>query len=164
MKITQKLLIKIILLILFVNLLFLIFFTWKSDSLLFQKILGFHRQRSITKDEIGHATWTMLHSMASSLDDNVDQNTAKQIISFISSIPNLFPCEICGQHFQDDVLPSISLPDPSDARFREKLVIALCSMHNQVNERLHKPQVSCVLQELDQRWRLSNNGEGCPVS
>ncbi|KAJ3378907.1 hypothetical protein HDU84_007214 [Entophlyctis sp. JEL0112] len=81
-----------------------------------------------------------------------DQPTLKEqanAAGFIRAFAQLYPCSYCAQHLQTELKtrpPRVS----SSKEFSQWM----CEVHNEVNERLGKPQFDCS--KVFERWR-----DGC---
>ena len=99
---------------------------------------GASKPLTLTKQEIGRNTWTILHSIAASYPNEPNEEDKKQITNFLFSLAHLFPCKICGSH-----LTRMLKKEGVHANSREELVNYICKMHNIVNKVLGKPQFDC---------------------
>ena len=99
---------------------------------------GATKPLTLTKQEIGINTWSLLHSMAASYPNEPTEEDKKYITNFLYSLANLFPCKICGSH-----LLKMLKKEGVHADSREELVNYICKIHNIVNKVLQKPQFDC---------------------
>ena len=99
---------------------------------------GATKPLTLTKQEIGRNTWSLLHSMAASYPNEPTEEDKKYITNFLYSLANLFPCKICGSH-----LLKMLKKEGVHADSREELVNYICKIHNIVNKVLQKPQFDC---------------------
>jgi mitochondrial FAD-linked sulfhydryl oxidase len=116
-----------------------------------------HLQR-VSKDELGRATWTLLHSVAAALPAAPSRLQRRAFCQLVHSLAELYPCAECADHFGKIV----------DARPPERAVAAeggggarqwCCEAHNDVNERAGKPRFDCSLAAA--RWAgLDCDGDG----
>jgi len=67
---------------------------------------------------------------------------------FFDALGDLYPCDRCRHDFRVDVDAN-----PPDVSSRGALARWVCERHNEVNRKLGKPEVSCALKDLDERWR-----------
>ena len=65
---------------------------------------------------------------------------------FLSSYAALYPCGYCA----DRTLEELQRNPPRTSSQRA-LSVWLCEVHNEVNERLHKPLFDCS--RTDERWK-----------
>ena len=99
---------------------------------------GATKPLTLTKQEIGRNTWSLLHSMAASYPNEPTEEDKKYITNFLYSLANLFPCKICGSH-----LLKMLKKEGVHADSREELVNYICKIHNIVNKVLEKPIFDC---------------------
>ncbi|KAF7113439.1 hypothetical protein RHSIM_RhsimUnG0125400 [Rhododendron simsii] len=83
----------------------------------------------VTKEELGRATWTFLHTLASQMD----------ILS------RMYPCKECADHFKE-----ILRVNPVQAGSQAEFSQWLCHAHNVVNRSLGKVVFPC--ERVDARW------------
>ena len=135
---------KIMLIIGFEQKLFSIFFSNKTAPIQTEKIGDFltpegaAKPLTLTKQEIGRNTWTILHSIAASFPNNPTEEDKKQITNLMYGLAHLFPCKICGGH-----LLKMLNKEGVKANSREELVNYICKIHNIVNKVLGKPIFDC---------------------
>jgi len=95
---------------------------------------------SLTREEMGRASWTFLHAVGGALyDGDLDDAVQAQLDNLIKALTMLYPCEECRGHFVQLVRenpPNVK----SGAGFRQWL----CGAHNLVNMRLGKPCIDCA--------------------
>ena len=89
----------------------------------------------------GPPLWHVLHALAAIYPDSPDAGKVLACTAFVESLPALLPCGECSEHLaqvlsRTDVLRACS----SGA----ELSTMWCRLHNQVNERLGKPQMDCT--------------------
>lgn len=100
---------------------------------------------SATKESIGRATWTLLHTMAAHYPEAPSRRQRKDAKELMEIISRLYPCEECAYHFRQ-----ILKADPPQVASRKEFVQWLCKVHNTVNRSLNKPAFNCNL--VDNRW------------
>jgi len=130
---------------------FIMYLYWPDSN---QHLLGTQTAvlKPPTKEELGRATWTFLHTMASSFpaaDAQEEAHKLTLITSFLNAFVQLYPCADCGAHFKT-LLNSTPVPE---TQTRDKLEIWLCERHNDVNMRLNKSITSCQLDQIRSRWK-----------
>lgn len=54
------------------------------------------------KDELGRATWGLLHTMAAHYPDKPTAAEAKDVTTFFTVLSKLYPCEPCAKDFQEE--------------------------------------------------------------
>ena len=99
---------------------------------------GASKPLTLTKQEIGRNTWSLLHSMAAAYPNEPTEEDKKQITNFMYGLAAHFPCKICGSH-----LLRMLKKEGVHADSREELVKYICKIHNIVNKVLEKPQFDC---------------------
>ncbi|KAE8692678.1 FAD-linked sulfhydryl oxidase ERV1 [Hibiscus syriacus] len=83
----------------------------------------------ITKEELGRATWTFLHTLAAQM----------------SILSRMYPCKECADHFKE-----VLRANPVMAGSHDEFSQWLCHVHNVVNRSLRKPIFRC--ERVDARW------------
>ncbi|XP_022028033.1 FAD-linked sulfhydryl oxidase ERV1 isoform X4 [Helianthus annuus] len=83
----------------------------------------------VTREELGRATWTFIHTLGAQM----------------AIISRIYPCKECADHFKE-VLRSNPVQAGSQAEFSQWL----CRVHNVVNRSLGKPTFPC--ERVDARW------------
>ncbi|CAD6889383.1 unnamed protein product [Tilletia controversa] len=115
-------------------------------------------------EELGHATWTFLHSAAAYYPPNPSPAQQTSMRNLLQALPDVYPCSSCAQALSEeyarekregrgwearDGITLESAVRGGDGR----LSIWLCGLHNEVNARLGKPLFDCSEARLRQRWR-----------
>jgi FAD-linked sulfhydryl oxidase len=78
--------------------------------------------------------------------------------SFFAAFARFYPCPWCAKDFRKNVETK-----PVKTASRKELCRWLCDQHNIVNKKIGKPEFSCDINDLDERWRKSEK-EACQVS
>ncbi|CAK5265313.1 unnamed protein product [Mycena citricolor] len=91
------------------------------------------------KAALGRATWKLLHTMTLRYPEKPTQDERDALSSYFHLLSRLYPCGECAAEFQ---LLLKQLPPQTSSRRSASLW--LCSLHNRVNERLHKEQFDCA--------------------
>lgn len=99
----------------------------------------------LTKEELGRATWTFLHTLAAQYPDKPTRQQKKDVKELMSILSRMYPCKECADHFQE-ILRSNPVQAGSHAEFSQWL----CHVHNTVNRSLSKPVFPC--ERVDARW------------
>ncbi|PQQ17887.1 FAD-linked sulfhydryl oxidase ERV1 isoform X1 [Prunus yedoensis var. nudiflora] len=100
----------------------------------------------LTKEELGRATWTFLHTLAAqNWIMQSEQLILRAFIMQMSILSRMYPCKECADHFQE-ILRSNPVQAGSHAEFSQWL----CHVHNTVNRSLSKPVFPC--ERVDARW------------
>ena len=114
---------------------------------------SFHR---VSKEELGRATWTLLHSVAAALPETPTRPQRRAFCQLVHSLAELYPCAECAEHFGRivDARP----PERAAAAGGEAARLWCCDAHNDVNERVGKPRFDCSL--VGARWAGLDCGDG----
>lgn len=91
------------------------------------------------KAELGRASWKLLHTMAARYPATPTAPEQDAYRSFLLLFARLYPCGDCAVHFQ-----ALLTKYPPQVSSRNAASLHLCFLHNQVNERLHKPEFDCA--------------------
>ena len=83
------------------------------------------------KEELGRGTWLLLHQIAENTEPTPANEEAFR--TFIRSLSQLYPCDVCREHFQRNLVDFDIQLDPMN----------MCQFHNLVNEQLDKPLHPC---------------------
>lgn len=108
-----------------------------------------------TKQELGQAGWTLLHTMAANFPDAPTPRQQSRIEAFLHVLGEHYPCEVCASHFRKH-----AASHPIVTTTREGLSMWLCEAHNDVNVRNGKEAYFCDLGVLDARWKDCGCGHG----
>eukprot|EP00879_Flechtneria_rotunda_P007686 GHRR01008059.1.p1 GENE.GHRR01008059.1~~GHRR01008059.1.p1 ORF type:complete len:220 (+),score=76.94 GHRR01008059.1:571-1230(+) len=99
----------------------------------------------VTKEELGRATWTFLHTLAAQFPARPTRQQQRDARQLVDSLTRVYPCADCAQHFQE-----IVRRDPPDVSNGEQFSRWMCRVHNTVNRHLGKPAFNCDL--VAGRW------------
>ncbi|KAK4284499.1 hypothetical protein QN277_001324 [Acacia crassicarpa] len=111
----------------------------------------------VTKEELGRATWTFLHTLAAQYPDNPTRQQKKDVKELMGILSRMYPCRECADHFKE-VLRTNPVQVGSHAEFSQWL----CHVHNVVNRSLGKPIFPC--ERVDARWgKLECEKNACEV-
>ncbi|PRQ22690.1 putative thiol oxidase [Rosa chinensis] len=111
----------------------------------------------VTKEGLGRATWTFLHTLAAQYPDNPTRQQKKDVKELMSILSRMYPCKECADHFQE-ILRSNPVQAGSHAEFSQWL----CHVHNTVNRSLNKVVFPC--ERVDARWgKLECEQRACDV-
>lgn len=107
-----------------------------------------------TKEELGRATWTFLHTMAAYYPEKASYEMQEDTNRFLYQFSRIYPCEYCAQHLQNTMQ---QLPPRTESQ--QALSQWLCLMHNEVNKLLGKTLFDC--RKLNERWRDGPSDGSC---
>ncbi|KAH9532919.1 hypothetical protein CY35_18G024800 [Sphagnum magellanicum] len=124
-----------------------------NTDLLFQLPTQINSGGAVTKEELGRATWTFLHTLAAQYPEKPTKQQQRDVKELMSIFSRLYPCKQCADHFVD-VLKS----HPVKASSGYELAQWMCKVHNVVNRSLGKPQFPC--QRVAARWGQLDCEEG----
>ncbi|XP_062022700.1 FAD-linked sulfhydryl oxidase ERV1 isoform X2 [Rosa rugosa] len=111
----------------------------------------------VTKEGLGRATWTFLHTLAAQYPDNPTRQQKKDVKELMSILSRMYPCKECADHFQE-ILRSNPVQAGSHAEFSQWI----CHVHNTVNRSLNKVVFPC--ERVDARWgKLECEQRACDV-
>lgn len=91
-------------------------------------------------DAWGPAVWTTMHIFTFSYPNAPAQIDKDQAVKFFELVPVFLPCGICSMHF-NETLKELPLTD-AVLQSRETLSRWLNTVHNRVNRRLNKREVT----------------------
>lgn len=119
---------------------------------------GDNRQGGISKEELGRATWTLLHTLAAQWPQQPTRQQQKDVESLVSTLTRIYPCAECAAHFRE-----IVRLNPPSAKSQQALEQWMCEVHNSVNESLGKPLFNCRAAGL--RWPIvdCDTAEACAL-
>eukprot|EP00250_Pteridium_aquilinum_P006242 c16201_g1_i1 orf=43-993(+) len=106
-----------------------------------------------SKEVLGRATWTLLHTLAAQFPEKPtrqQQRDAKELMAILS---RLYPCKECADHFKE-----VLKANPVQAGSGAELAQWMCMVHNVVNRSLGKSIFPC--QRVDARWGAMDCDEG----
>jgi len=90
------------------------------------------------KAELGRATWKLLHTMTLRYPEHPTEDERSALSSYFYLQSRLYPCGECAAEFQQ-----LLKKWPPQTSSRKAAAGWLCFLHNQVNERLEKPEFDC---------------------
>jgi hypothetical protein len=126
--------------------------TPSAFSEVFRKLRGSPSEAEIkaaTRAELGRNTWYFLHKVAAKFSKSPTNAEQRMIETFFNSLGDIYPCEECAAHFKELLL---TMPVEGHTSSNAELSIWLCTIHNNVNERLKKPIFPCTLDALKEKW------------
>lgn len=99
----------------------------------------------VTKEVLGSATWTFLHTLAAQYPERPTRQQKKDVKELMAILSRMYPCKECADHFKE-VLRAYPVQTGSQHEFSQWL----CQVHNVVNRSLGKPIFPC--ERVDGRW------------
>ncbi|KAK8561315.1 hypothetical protein V6N13_149511 [Hibiscus sabdariffa] len=99
----------------------------------------------VTKEELGRATWTFLHTLAAQYPENPTRQQKKDVKELMSILSRMYPCKECADHFKE-----VLRANPVMAGSQDEFSQWLCHVHNVVNRSLGKLIFPC--ERVDARW------------
>jgi len=112
-----------------------------------QQIAGSSRAavKPVTKEELGRATWTFLHTLAAQFPEYPTRQQQRDARNLMESLTRIYPCADCAQHFQ-----AIVKNDPPVVSSGREFQMWMCRAHNTVNRSIGKPTFNCEVAAA--RW------------
>lgn len=104
--------------------------------------------------ELGRSAWTLLHTMAAYYPEQPTSQQQALMKLFMAGLAEFYPCHYCAEHLKEQVKAS-----PPKVSSNCELSYWLCSIHNNVNERLGKPLFNC--DNVFERWRDGPTDGSC---
>ncbi|KAJ6310425.1 hypothetical protein OIU76_015198 [Salix suchowensis] len=99
----------------------------------------------LTKEELGRATWTFLHTLAAQYPEHPTRQQKKDVKELMTILSRMYPCQECADHFKE-VIKVNPVQAGSHAEFSQWM----CHVHNVVNRSLGKLVFPC--ERVDARW------------
>ncbi|XP_072978811.1 FAD-linked sulfhydryl oxidase ERV1 [Typha angustifolia] len=111
----------------------------------------------LTKEELGRATWTLLHTIAAQFPEQPTRQQSRDAKELMAILSRLYPCRDCADHFKE-VLKANPVQAGSQAEFSQWL----CHVHNVVNRSIGKLIFPC--QRVNARWgKLDCKDRSCDL-
>ena len=100
----------------------------------------------------GPSFWGAIHYAALGAPETLDENHKLIYMNFYKSLPQILPCITCGQHFAELLheIPINPYLNTSERLFEWTVIV-----HNVVNKRLNKPEISIV--DARHKWMQLDN-------
>ncbi|XP_050210603.1 FAD-linked sulfhydryl oxidase ERV1 [Mercurialis annua] len=99
----------------------------------------------VTKEELGRATWTFLHTLAAQYPENPTRQQKKDVKELMGILSRMYPCKECADHFKE-----VLRVNPVQAGSHAEFSRWLCYVHNVVNRSIGKLVFPC--ERVDARW------------
>ncbi|KAH8827876.1 ERV/ALR sulfhydryl oxidase domain-containing protein [Flagelloscypha sp. PMI_526] len=112
------------------------------------------------KAALGRSTWKLLHTMTLRYPEHPTEDEREAFESYFHLLSRLYPCGECATEFQQ-----LLKKYPVQTSSRRSAATWLCMLHNQVNDRLQKPEFDCA--HLDDEYDCGCGDEpvsGTPVA
>jgi len=106
-------------------------------------------------EELGHSTWTFLHSAAAYYPDAPTSVQRHSMRALLDALPHVYPCSVCAEDLRRVYATSLANEAQRERAVQNgpSLRTWLCELHNSVNERLGKPIWDCSdATRLAHRW------------
>jgi FAD-linked sulfhydryl oxidase len=100
------------------------------------------------------ASWAYLHTLAAFYPEVPDEVHAERMRQFMLSYGRFYPCGYCADTTSEEMVRN-----PPRVASRAELSQWVCELHNEVNDRLGKPQFDCS--KVNERWRKAPPGSHC---
>lgn len=110
-------------------------------------------QGPVTREELGRATWTFLHTLAAQFPERPTRQQQRDVRELVGLLTRIYPCRECADHFKEVVRVN-----PPHVGSGVELAQWMCRVHNVVNRSLNKEQFPC--QRVDVRWGALHCEEG----
>ncbi|CAH8283255.1 unnamed protein product [Eruca vesicaria subsp. sativa] len=111
----------------------------------------------VTKEDLGRATWTFLHTLAAQYPEKPTRQQKKDVKELMGILSRMYPCRECADHFKE-----ILRSNPTQAGSQEEFSQWLCHVHNTVNRSLGKLVFPC--ERVDARWgKLECEQKSCDL-
>lgn len=91
-----------------------------------------------SKDELGRATWKILHSISYDCPINPSSNYKNDMKLFLNLFARFYPCEHCKIEFSD----YLKL-EPPQLNSRSDFINWVCRFYNSINQKLGKNNFNC---------------------
>ena len=101
-----------------------------------------------TKEELGNAGWTLLHTLAANFADAPTPRQQQRADVFFRALGDLYPCPTCAGHLREYMEAH-----PVESATRTALSLWVCRAHNDVRRRQRKEAFYCDMGVLDARWK-----------
>ena len=120
-------------------------------------------------EELGRASWTLLHSAAAYFPTRPSDEQAAAMASLLRALPVVYPCHSCAEALAEEYAREAqhggyeerALTLAQAVRSGPALRRWLCGIHNEVNARLGKPTFPCTEARLQARWLTGPTDGSC---
>ncbi|XP_012836727.1 PREDICTED: FAD-linked sulfhydryl oxidase ERV1-like [Erythranthe guttata] len=98
-----------------------------------------------TKEDLGRATWTFLHTLAAQYPDKPSRQQKMDVKELMAILSRMYPCKECADHFKE-----VIRSNPVEAGSHHEFSQWVCRVHNVVNRSLGKLVFPC--ERVEARW------------
>ncbi|XP_051147209.1 FAD-linked sulfhydryl oxidase ERV1 [Andrographis paniculata] len=110
-----------------------------------------------TREELGRATWTFLHTLAAQYPDKPTRRQKNDVKQLMEILSRMYPCKECADHFKE-----VLSTNPVQAGSQHEFSQWMCHVHNVVNRSLGKVNFPC--ERVDARWgKLDCKNRACDL-
>ncbi|KAJ3673942.1 hypothetical protein LUZ60_005934 [Juncus effusus] len=132
-------------------------FSVRTESPVGQSPIKEKEVKPLTKEELGRATWTLLHTIAAQYPDQPTRQQRRDVKELMAIISRLYPCKECSEHFKE-----ILKTNPVHAGSQDEFSQWLCYVHNVVNRSIGKVTFPC--KRVNARWgKLDCKDRSCDL-
>lgn len=98
------------------------------------------------KAQLGNSAWHLLHTVLARYPDKPSDQEKSTLKQYIHLFAQVYPCGDCARHFT-----KLLAQFPPQVSSRKTAALWGCHIHNQVNQRLKKPEYDCttILEDYD---------------
>lgn len=98
------------------------------------------KRRNVNPAKWGPSTWEVMHTITFSYPEDPSPEQQQEAISLFMSMAKMLPCDTCAAHFEQAITETLPIQNHVDSR--DSLSRWLVEVHNLVNRRLGKPELS----------------------
>lgn len=113
-----------------------------------------HSGCPLNRRELGRASWAFLHTLAAYYPTEPTTKDQERMRDFILKFAAVYPCGYCADTTSEEMVRH-----PPRVESRHEFQQYMCEIHNEVNDRLGKPQFDCS--KLNERWREGPTDGSC---
>ncbi|KAL9268036.1 FAD-linked sulfhydryl oxidase ERV1-like protein [Drosera capensis] len=105
-----------------------------------------------SKEDLGRATWTFLHTLGAQYPEHPTRQQKKDVKELMAILSRMYPCKECADHFKEVLSDQrhVFRANPVEAGSQAEFSQWLCHVHNVVNRSLGKAIFPC--ERVDARW------------
>lgn len=109
----------------------------------------------VTRESLGRATWTFLHTLAASQPATASPASAARLSRFVTDFTHVYPCRPCAASLR--AIVARSPPDAAAAAGGAAFAGWMCRVHNEVNAEIGKEAFDCA--KVAERWGVCESCE-----